>query len=83
MSARTRTSNAQTLRQLRYEEVRSLALCGMHISDSSRKTGLDRKTVRKYLQVEKLPDWTDRRKHGSILDPYQDYLQERVAIGCH
>jgi transposase len=71
------------LRQLRYEEVRSLALGGMHISDISRKTGLDRKTVRKYLQVEKLPDWTDRRKRGSILDPYRDYLQERVAMGCH
>jgi transposase len=71
------------LRQLRYEEVCSLALGGMHISDISRKTGLDRKTVRKYLQVEKLPDWTDRRKRGSILDQYRDYLQERVAMGCH
>jgi hypothetical protein len=73
----------KTMRALRYEEACSLYTQGMTVSDISRKTGLDRKTVRKYTQVEKLPDWTDRRKRGSILDPFRDYLQERVAVGCH
>jgi transposase len=73
----------RTLRQLRYEEVRSLYERGMPLTDISRKTGLDRKTVRKYIHVEKLPDWTDRRKRASILDPFREYLQERVAVGCH
>lgn len=74
---------SQTVRQPLYEEVRVLHERGMTITDIRRKTGLDRKTVRKYIQVEKLPDWTDRRKRGSILDPFRDYLQERVAMGCH
>lgn len=72
-----------TVRQLLYEEVRLLHERGMAITDISRKTGLDRKTVRKYVQVEKLPDWTGRRKRSSILDPFRDYLQERVGMGCH
>jgi transposase len=55
----------------------------MHLTDISRKLGLDRKTVRKYIHVEKLPDWTDRRKRESILDPFRVYLQERVTVGCH
>lgn len=73
----------KTMRQLRYEEVRLLVERGMTISDISRKTGLDRKTVRKYTQTEKLPDRTARPKRGSRLDPFREYLQERVAMGCH
>jgi transposase len=72
-----------SLRQLRYEEVRALYVRGMHLTDISRKLGLDRKTVRKYIHVEKLPDWTDRRRRESILDPFRVYLQERVTVGCH
>jgi predicted transcriptional regulator len=66
-----------------FEEVRLLVERGMTSSDISRKTGLDRKTVRKYIQAEKLPDRTAHPKRRSLLDPFRGYLQERVALGCH
>ena len=82
LSSETEQSG-KTMRQLRYEEVRLLVEHGMTISDISRKTGLDRKTVRKYTQTENLPDRTARPKRASLLDPFRKYLQERVALGCH
>jgi len=41
----------QTVRQLLYEEARVLHERGMTIMDISRTTGMDRKTVRKYLRL--------------------------------
>ncbi|MFL5660254.1 MAG: ISL3 family transposase [Ktedonobacteraceae bacterium] len=83
VSASPIDEHRQALRQHRYEEVCRLAGQGMTISDIHRKTGLDRKTIRKYLQAEHLPDRAKRQPRRSILGPYRSYLRERVESGCH
>ena len=53
---------------------------GLGISAIARQTGLDRKTVRKYLkqrlQTPRYGPWQPRPR---LLDPYEGYLRERVA----
>lgn len=52
---------------------------GLSISAIARKVGSDRKTVRKYLeQGLEVPSYGPRPLQGSFLDPYRDYLTERV-----
>ena len=52
---------------------------GLSISAIARKVGSDRKTVRKYLeQGLEVPSYGPRPLQGSLLDPYRDYLAERV-----
>lgn len=52
---------------------------GLSISAIARKVGSDRKTVRKYLeQGLEAPVYGPRAPLGSLLDPYRDYLEERV-----
>ena len=53
---------------------------GMGISAIARHTGLDRKTVRKYLeQGLQGPRYGPRQPRPRLLEPYEDYLRERVA----
>ena len=44
----------------------------------ARELGVDRKTVDKAVSTEKFPTQT-RRERGSILDPYKDYIKQRVS----
>lgn len=82
-SASSVDEHRRILRQHRYEEVCRLAEQGVTISDIHRKTGLDHKTIRKYLQAEQLPERAKRQPRCSILHPYHPYLRERVQAGCH
>lgn len=53
---------------------------GLSISAISRKTGLDRKTVREYLQSGlALPAYSPRAPRTRLLAPYEAYLKERVT----
>ncbi len=52
---------------------------GLSISAIARRTGLDRKTVRKYLKGGlKSPRYGPRAPRPQLLDPYRGYLRERV-----
>lgn len=52
---------------------------GLSISAIARHTGLDRKTVRKYLrQGLQAPRYGPRAPRPQLLDPYRAYLRERV-----
>ena len=58
---------------------------GLSISAIARHTGLDRKTVRKYLkQGLQAPRYGPRAPRPQLLDPYRGYLRERVEAypGC-
>ena len=47
---------------------------GETITATARGTGMDRKTVRKYLQRE-----LERPSYGPrVIDPYREYLRERL-----
>lgn len=54
---------------------------GLSIREISRRTGRDRKTVRKYLQSQELPKYGPRPEKPSKLDDYKEYLQARMAEG--
>ncbi len=53
---------------------------GLTISEIARRTGQDRKTVRKYLeQGTKTPVYGPRAPRVGILDPYKDYISKKLA----
>jgi transposase len=51
---------------------------GMSIKAISEATGHDRKTVRRYIQAGGIPEYKERVKRPSILDPYKDFIKERL-----
>lgn len=53
---------------------------GLSVSAIARELGLDRKTVRKYIaRGLEPPVYGPRRVRERLIDPYVDYLRERVA----
>ena len=60
----------------RFELVRQLREDGLTITAIANQIPLDRKTIRKYLNTDRFPDWygTDSPKRVSKLAPYKDYL---------
>ena len=54
---------------------------GLSISDIARLTGHDRKTIRTVLREPLLPEEHSRAHKVCKLDPFQAYLQERMAEG--
>ena len=53
---------------------------GLNISQIARRLDLDRKTVRKYLSLDRRdPDAVCVASRASKLDPYRDYLLERIG----
>jgi transposase len=61
--------------------IRELLREGLSISEIARRTGHDRKTIRKIRDDPQHPTPQERRKRGSKLDPYSPYLRQRVAAG--
>ena len=51
----------------------------INISEISRETGYDRKTIRKLLAQNKVPRNTKRRSRTGKLDPHNGYIQERLT----
>jgi hypothetical protein len=77
-----RSKNRRAARLARYEEVRELARRGMYQRAIARKTGLARRTIRRWLWTDsfrerKLPRRTSRA------DRFADHLKQRYAEGCH
>ena len=53
---------------------------GLSVSDIARRTGFDRKTVRRYIaRGLEPPAYTPRPPRPTLLDPYCGYLRERVT----
>ena len=50
---------------------------GMSISEIARRTGVSRKTVRKYIAMEK-PVKYSREGRQSVIAPYTDYVKGRI-----
>lgn len=55
-----------------------LSLGKVNISSLSRQTGYDRKTIRKYISSPRSHPERFHHKKGSKLDPFKDYLQQRL-----
>jgi len=66
-----------------YVGIRELASQGIGVSDIAKQLGIDRKTVRKYLQGNAAPPARKGREHSKrLLDVHEDYLRMRMAQGC-
>jgi transposase len=76
-----RTQRAARLE--RYEAVVALDRLGMSQKDIARQVGIGRKTVRRFLRAGGFPERAERGRQRTILDPYEAYLRERWAGGCH
>lgn len=52
---------------------------GLTVSAISRETGIDRKTVRKYIERGlEAPVYGPRKPRATVIDPFASYLRERV-----
>jgi transposase len=61
--------------------IRELLRQGLSISEIARRTGHDRKTIRKIRNDPSHPTLQERRKQGSKLDPYKAYVRQRATVG--
>jgi transposase len=61
--------------------IRDLYSQGYNISEISKQTGFDRKTVRKYLRLKTLPEPQKRSGRKSKLDPFKPYILEKLEEG--
>jgi transposase len=61
--------------------IRDLLRDGVSISEIARRTGADRKTIRKLRTQPAHPAPAPRRPRPGLLDPYKPYLEQRVARG--
>ncbi len=68
-------------RLARYEEVIKLHQQGMNQMAIATLVGLDRDTVRGYIRAPAFPEIVRPSRHKSKLDPYKDYLQQRLSEG--
>lgn len=70
---------AEMLTQEQAVEIRILARQGESIRQISRRTGLSRNTVRRYLRDQAAQRYGPRAPRPCKLDPFVEYLQERIA----
>ncbi len=61
--------------------IRDLYSQGFSISEIARKTGFDRKIVKKYLKLRTLPEPQKRPGRKSKLDPFKPYILEKLKLG--
>jgi transposase len=70
-------------RQARYTLIRERYLKGASISELAHELKLNWKTVRKYAQADQCPERPLRPRRPRLLTPYEPYLLQRWAEGCH
>jgi transposase len=70
-------------RLARYEAVVALHQEGFSQVAISKRLGLGRKTIRRYLRADAFPDQAGPGSRPTILAPYDGYLRSRWAEGCH
>ena len=79
--AETRALTALSRREARFEEAVRLRAQGMSIRAVAQARGVERKTIRRWLQAGQAPTWRHADRGRSILEPFRDYLEARWAAG--
>jgi transposase len=70
-------------RVARYEDGRRLLAQGLSLREIGRHLHLARKTVRRFARAEDFPERQPRQPRPTLLTPYEPYLRQRWAEGCH
>jgi transposase len=70
-------------RLARYEQVVALYAAGLSKLAVSRRTGVSRHTIIRWLAAGHFPERRERAPRPTTLTPHADYLQERWAAGSH
>ncbi|MHB8544959.1 MAG: helix-turn-helix domain-containing protein [Leptospirales bacterium] len=66
-------------RDERWHMIRNMVENGMKISEIAKVLNMDRKTVKKYAKSKTVPKQKQRKKRELKLEPYMDYIKERIA----
>jgi transposase len=66
----------------RYQQVRALRQQGLGVTEISRRVGLSRRTLQRWIKEEDFPETKRRRKRRSVFDPYAGYVLKRWEQGC-
>lgn len=61
-------------------DIRQMYEDGLSITEIARRTGKDRKTIRKWIQRDDLPR-RQKRSSSSILDPFKPFIQKKMRAG--
>jgi transposase len=69
-------------KQAIFAEVRRLYEAGYTLAEIARKTGKNRRTVRKYVNTDGFPEPKRRQRRGGLVG-FEAYLQRRFREGCH
>jgi len=72
-----------SLRTRRFARVKELQGTGISQREIARRVGLDRRTVKKYLMADTLPQRAFGPQNTSKVLPYSDYLAQRWREGVH
>jgi transposase len=62
-------------------EIRRLYAEGVSISELARRTGHDRKTIRRIVRAESPAERSARRRRESKLAPFREYVLQRMELG--
>ncbi len=73
---------SRELRCQRVEEALLLHHTGMTVTAISRKLGVTRKTVRRWLRTGAYQDRMSPLRRPGLLDPHKEYLRQRWDAGC-
>jgi transposase len=73
----------QDIIRRRYEAIQALAAKGMKGQAIARELGLHRHTVERNLRLPTCPERARHPRMPNMLDPYEPYLRQRWAQGCH
>lgn len=66
----------------RYQQVMALYEQGLGFAEITRRVGLSRRTIERWIKEGAFPEAKRRRKRRSIFDPYAEYVLSRWEQGC-
>jgi len=82
-SAELARERTRVKRQARYDAIRARYQKGASIAQIARELRLNWKTVRKYAAADVCPQSPRYTLRPRLLTPYEPYLRQRWAEGCH
>ena len=66
----------------RYQQVMTLYEQGLGFTEITRRVGLSRRTIERWIKEGDFPETKRRRKRRSVFDPYAEYVLSRWEQGC-